>query len=127
MRMQASRRWPATRWSWTRCSCCARTRADMEQQRAQVLTTLRNVAARLGYPGLPAYMSYHLAKLVFAWCVPLALLAARRQQQSVQGCMHPLLGVFLLVCASGASSQVLINLTDDISSSFNLDISPHNL
>ena len=60
--------------------------ADMEAQRPQVLATLQDVAARLGYPSLPAYLSYHMVKFVFAWCARLALVAAAQREQAKPTC-----------------------------------------
>lgn len=45
--------------------------ADVQRQRPLVLAVLRSAAARLGYPGLPAYMAYHMTSLVFTWCIAL--------------------------------------------------------
>jgi hypothetical protein len=55
--------------------------ADVQRQRPLVLAVLRTAAARLAYPGLPAYIAYHMTSLVFAWCAHPSLLLLSAQAE----------------------------------------------
>ncbi len=41
--------------------------AKLPAHHVLVKATLRSVAARMGYPTLPAYIHYHMVPLVFLW------------------------------------------------------------